>query len=252
MKIALCCPSYRRPEVKTLRYLPFCRVYVDHKEAPAYREKNPGAEIVECPEGVQGNVARVRNYILDQAFAQGFDACCLVDDDMRGMQFFEEYAGFAYEHKDLETEDFMPFLEDYTRLCSEWGLYLWGVNCNFDNLGFRHNAPFSTLSFIGGPFCVHLNNPIRYDERLSLKEDYDLFIQHCNINRGALRVNKFHYIVKQAENVGGCAAYRTNDREKAQFSLLQRKWGTRIVKTDKQSKREFDFNPIVSIPIRGL
>jgi len=252
VKIAVCCPSYRRPEVKTLRYLPFCKVYVDHKEAKAYREANPCAEIVECPEGVQGNVARIRNWILDQEFAAGADACCLVDDDMSGVKYFALVNGYGYENQDLETGDFMDFLERYTLLCAEWGLSLWGVNCNFDNLGYRHSAPFSTLSFIGGPFCVHLKNPIRYDEKFSLKEDYDLFLEHCNQNRGALRVNKFHYIVKQAENIGGCAAYRTNEKEKAQFELLQKKWGTKVVRADKQSKRAFDFNPLIFVPIKGI
>lgn len=252
MNISVCCPSYRRHEVQTLNYLPFCRVYVDRKEAEAYREKNPGAEIVECPGGVQGNVARIRNYILDQEFSRGADACCLVDDDMKSMQHFELQDGYGYQNMDLATADFMAFLEKHTMLCAEWGLYLWGVNCNFDNLGYRHSTPFSTLSFIGGPFCVHLNNPIRYDELFLLKEDYDLFLEHCRQNRGALRVNKYHYIVKQAENVGGCASYRTNEKEKAQFALLQQKWGAKIIRADRQSKRAFDFNPLVYVPIKGI
>ena len=37
MKISVCAPSYRRPKVLTLAYLPFCRVYVDPVEAAAYR-----------------------------------------------------------------------------------------------------------------------------------------------------------------------------------------------------------------------
>ena len=37
MKISVCAPSYRRPKVLTLAYLPFCRVYVDPAEAAAYR-----------------------------------------------------------------------------------------------------------------------------------------------------------------------------------------------------------------------
>ena len=32
MKISVCCPSYKRPIVKTLKYLPFCKVYVDDEE----------------------------------------------------------------------------------------------------------------------------------------------------------------------------------------------------------------------------
>ncbi len=32
MRIAVACPSYKRPKVKTLDYLPYCEVFVDGKE----------------------------------------------------------------------------------------------------------------------------------------------------------------------------------------------------------------------------
>lgn len=32
MKVSVCCPSYKRPRVETLDYIPYCRVYVDGKE----------------------------------------------------------------------------------------------------------------------------------------------------------------------------------------------------------------------------
>lgn len=41
MKIRVCVPSYRRPEVLTLRYLPFAAVYVDKSEEGVYRACNP-------------------------------------------------------------------------------------------------------------------------------------------------------------------------------------------------------------------
>ena len=252
MKISVCCPSYKRPKVETLEYLPFIKIYVDHKEAEEYKHENPEADIVECPEGVQGNVARIRNWILDREFEGGADVCCLVDDDMKCIKSFEVEDGFGYNEKMLETDEFMIFLEKYSLLCAEWGYYLWGINSNSDPMVYLHYTPFSTLSFIGGPFSVHLKNAIRYDERFRLKEDYDIFIEHCRQNRGVLRVNKYHYYVKQATNIGGCASYRTNNEEEKQFRLLQKKWGDDIVKSDKISKRGFDFNPIIHIPIKGI
>lgn len=252
MKIVVACPSYRRPKVETLEYLPYCRVYVDIKEAQEYIDNNKGADIVACPEGVQGNLCRVRNYMLDTEFTNGADAVCIIDDDMKGMARFEVRDGFGYEDIQLKTNDFMPFLEKYTLLCKEWGFYLWGVNCNSDKTAYRHYTPFSTISYIGGPFMVHLKNPMRFDEDLPLKEDYDITLQHCNEYRGVLRVNAYHYYVKQAKQAGGCATYRTNEKEKEQFLLLQRKWGGKIVKKDKGSRRSFDFNPIIHIPIKGV
>jgi hypothetical protein len=60
------------------------------------------------------------------------------------------------------------------------------------------------------------------------------------------------YDVKQAEQAGGCSTYRTSEREKEQFELLQRKWGSKIVRYDSSSKKGFDFNPIIKVPIRGV
>jgi hypothetical protein len=108
------------------------------------------------------------------------------------------------------------------------------------------------LQFIGGPFQAHLKNNIRYDESLSLKEDYDITLQHIKAYNGCLRINYACYDVKQAEQTGGCATYRNNTKESEQFELLQKKWGNSIIKTDKSSKRSFDFNPIIKVPLKGV
>lgn len=76
MNISICCPSYKRPEVKTLKYLPNCKIYIDETDKKEYVRQNPEANIIVCENGIQGNVARVRNYILDKEF-QGGGRCCL-------------------------------------------------------------------------------------------------------------------------------------------------------------------------------
>lgn len=257
MKISICSPSYNRPKVKTLEYLPFCRVYVDPAEYSRYKKENPGADIVMCRTGIQGNVARVRNYILDQEFGSGADAVLIVDDDMSGMGYHEQG-----ERHDLETADFMAFLEKYTVMAADIGAKMWGVNVNFDPQSYRVSGPFSTLSFIGGPFgCFLRGNECRYDESLPLKEDYDMTIQQLNRYRIVFRVNKFFYRVKQSKQSGGCAAIRNLENEMAQLLALQKKWGSRIVKfdtMDRNHKRKrgrcmtFDYNPLIRVPIRGI
>lgn len=145
-------------------------------------------------------------------------------------------------------------------MCNDLGFKLWGVNINKDALNYKHCLPFNTKAMILGPFCAHMRGTeIRYDERLPLKEDYDLAIQHLNKYRGILRLNKYHYICKQSVNPGGCATYRNYEREEQQLRLLQKKWGKDIVKQDKskmaKSKKEkvnIDYNPIVRVPIKGV
>lgn len=198
MKIVVCCPSYKRPKVETLKYLPFLKIYVDGSEYEEYRKTNKGFEdnIIRCEDGIQGNVARVRNYILDQEFKNGADAVCIVDDDLKGIYRYDvNYdTKYGYEKVKIEPDEFMDFLEKYTEMCDELGFKLWGVNCNSDALSYRHYSPISLISIILGPFSVHLKQEeIRYDEKLPLKEDYDLAIQHLNRYRGILRLNGYFY-----------------------------------------------------------
>ena len=264
MRISVNCPSYKRPKVETLAYLPFCKVWVCETEADAYRKANPGFEenIIPCKKGIQGNVSRIRNHILDTEFENGADVVCIIDDDMKKIGYYESEPGerFGYKQNVVPAEEFLGFIERYTRLCEEWGYKMWGININIDARSYQQNIPFSTLAFIGGPFaCFLRGNECRYDEALPLKEDYDMTLQNCNRYRGCLRVNKYHYVVKQAEQAGGCATYRNYAREEQQLYALRQKWGSRIVKIDKSNKGKtkkdkvrIDFNPIIKTPIKGV
>ena len=264
MRISVNCPSYKRPKVETLKYLPFCKVWVCETEAEAYRQANPGFEenIIPCKKGIQGNLCRIRNHILDTEFEAGADVVLIIDDDMKRIAYYESEIGnpYGYKRNNVETEDFLPFIEQYSRLCAEFGFKFWGLNCNKDARSYSQQIPFSTVAYIGGPFqCFLRGNECRYDEELPLKEDYDMTIQNCNKYRGCLRVNKYHYMVKQAEQPGGCATYRNYEREKQQLDALRKKWGSRIVKIDrsnkgksKKTKVNIDFNPIIKVPIKGI
>lgn len=256
MKISICCPSYRRPKkVETLTYIPNIRVYVDCEEYEEYVKYNPLVNIVSCPKGIQGNVCRVRNYIIKEELKNN-DAVCIVDDDMKGIYYWENNES----HK-LKTEDLDWFLEKYTIMAKDLGVYLWGINVNQDKQIYREYTPFGTVSYIGAPFMVFLKgNNCWFDERLSLKEDYDMTLQQLNKNRCVLRVNKFYYVVRQSQQAGGCAVYRNYQEEERQLNLLIKKWGKHIVKVDntnrshnlKRVKKKIDYNPIIRAPIRGV
>jgi len=263
-EIAICCPSYKRPYVETLKYLPFCKVYVAPEEYENYLEFNPKHKdnIVKCPKGIQGNVSRIRNYILDTEFENGADIVCIVDDDLKAIEHFEmsEDKTYAYEKVKVKTEEFVDFIYRYSMLCYQWGFKMWGVNINSDTMSFRHYTPFSTNSVVLGVFgCFLKGMECRYDEALPLKEDYDLFIQNCNKYRGVLRLNGYHYNCRQSEPKGGCTIYRNMEKEKEQFELLQKKWGSNIVRLDtsnkgrsKKNRKYIDYNPIIKISIKGI
>lgn len=263
MNISINCPSYKRPKVETLDYLPFCKVWVCETEYDNYVDANKKyqSNIISCKQGIQGNLCRIRNHILNTEFNNGVDAVCLIDDDMKAMNYFDKdfKSDFEYENYLLHTDNFIDFIINYSYLCEQFNFKLWGVNALSDPMAYRPYIPFSTTSYIGGPFSVHLKNPLRYDERLPLKEDYDLTLQHMNKYRGCLRVNKYHYNVKQNTQSGGCASYRNSEKEKEQLLLLIKKWGNKIVKIDNSNKGKTkkikmlaDINPIIKVPIKGI
>lgn len=246
MTVKFYSPSYRRPQRSiTQQIYPQVQLVVRESEADSYREN--GNTVVTCPDAAQGNVARIRNYILDNLSADA-DCIVLMDDDCSGVKTWQKQKAYLLQHEELQEA-----CEHWGQLCRDWGFHYWGVNCVPDKGAYREYTPFGTLQFIGGPFCAHLtSSSIRYDESLPLKEDYDISLQHIRTYGGCLRVNYAHYVVKQAEQVGGCATYRNRERERQQFFALQKKWGKDVIVRDKQSKRSFDFNPVLKVPIRGV
>jgi hypothetical protein len=256
MKISVNVPSYKRPKVETLEYLPFARIWIDSSEATAYKKINPKAEIVECRRGVQGNISRVRNHIIREEFKRGMDAVAIIDDDMRGVFYWE-----GMEKHLVERTQFMRFLEKFTLMAEDLGAKLWGVNVSFDKQFYREYTPFSMVSYIGSPFTVILKgNACWYDESLPLKEDYDMTLQQLNRYRKVLRINKYFYLVRQSSQEGGCSLYRNHKTEMEQLKALQRKWGSNIVRIDRndrnhqmvRSRVRTDYNPVIRAPIAGI
>ena len=259
MKISVCIPSYKRASQKiiTAEYLPFVKVYVDQSEIKEYQKSNPKIKFIACKKGIQGNISRVRNYILDTEFKAGADVVITLDDDIKFIGYYE-----SNKRQRLLSKDFMAFAYKYSSLCKDLGAHFWGININPDKQCYRENLPFSFLNFIGGPFqAVLKSNKCRYDERLPLKEDYDFTIQNLNKYRRVLRINRYFYEAKQSQQAGGCACYRNAETEESQFVELQKKWGSNIVKRDSCADRSHksikgrkmeDYNPVIRVPIKGV
>lgn len=254
MKIKICVPSYKRPDkVDTLRYLPGAHIYVGRSEFKTYKRNYPKANIVGIPDRYQGNLCRVRNKILDDN--RDIDVVCITDDDLKYIGCYEDNTRYMLENE----KEVLDFIRRYSILAYDLGVKLWGINVNDDKQCYREYSPFSMLSYIGGPFMCHLKTDLRFDERLPLKEDYDFTLQNLNKYRKVLRVNKYHYQVKQVKQIGGCSVGRNLNEEKRQFGILQKKWGSRIIQKDTGTQahrsrkiKTWDINPIMRVPIPGI
>lgn len=248
-------PSYQRGGalVDTAAYLPGVTMVVHEFEAAAYRKS--GHKVLACPDNLRGNIAKVRNWILDEN--RDCRGVVMVDDDCTGVFKWENQ-----KSRRLDADEVDELLEHGFAMAEQWGAYLWGMGMVFDKGAYRENTPFCTVRPVLGSFCgVRPGGGLRYDEAFKLKEDFDFYLQHLEKHRVVFRFNAYQYLVKHNKQTGGCAGYRTVREERAQFALLQEKWGSEIVRVDTgESKamvrggkeKAFDPNPWIVAPIAGV
>ena len=242
-------PSYKRCNgVKTHKLIENVIYCVAEFEADQYKKKGYNVQVI--PDKVQGNISRVRNYIVDQYIKK---EGLIVDDDIEA---FKRWTIVNDKPKAVNLDNIEEFIEFGFNHCKEFGARLWGLNIIGDKGSYREYSPFSLTNPISGAFMGFINNELRFDERIPLKEDYDYSIQNLNEYRKLLRFNHTFMVKRDHGNKGGCADYRTLNREVEQLKILQNKWGKGIVKNDTtqrgKKKKSFDINPILKIPIKGI
>lgn len=231
-------PSYKRAgEVKTRKWLKNCVLCVHEFEAEAYRERE-GGEIAVIPDSLRGNMARVRNWMLDYGFARD-PWVVMMDDDIKCVGYHERGQRIA-----VDEDYFFEFLADGYQMCEQLGARLWGVNVQDDPKFYNAFRPICVNVPILGPLSCHVQHPLRYDERLSLNEDYDMFLQQVHKYRVTLRFDKWFYMAAHlVGQKGGCTVYRNMAEERRQAEIMVRKWGSTVVRYS-----EGDLNPIVKVP----
>jgi len=243
-------PSYKRPgTVIAHHYMSELQYVICESQADDYRKHCPDKNLWVVPDSAQGNVCRVRNFILDN----GGPDLVMVDDDLKRIAMWSDTT-----IKKFTEQEAYAFIENAFIMCEEGDFHYWGLNCTARDRGqYQGYCPFSFKRFVGGPFCGHHHNECRYDESLSLKEDYDMTLQVLKRYRWLLRFNFAFYENDFHGKAGGCAAYRTMEREHQQFEMLQRKWGKDIVKKDtgmglRKKKGDPKIDPIIYPPIIGV
>ena len=249
MKFTIVSPSYNRAEsAQAQAYLPECQYVVHQFEKRAYQKA--GKDVIAIPDRLRGNIARVRNWILDH-----YNPVLMLDDDVVRFQRWNRQKMVK-----LSSDEAMEFIEHAFMLAKELGARLWGMNLLVDKAAYREHTPFAFRSVVLAPCHGHIDNKCRYDETLTLKEDYDMSLQVLNRYRRTLRFNAYMYACDHFNTEGGCASYRTMARERSMFKRFQQKWGSDIVRVDRMGGQgnlsnktnEWDINPIVRVPIRGV
>lgn len=84
----------------------------------------------------------------------------------------------------------------------------------------------TTDQFILGDFFVADSSPVRFEPRMSLKEDYDFTCEHLAKHGQVLRCNRLFIRAIHETNAGGAVSERDDagDREREMIKILKEKW----------------------------
>lgn len=240
MNIKYVSPSYKRPNgCLVLKFLSKIKVYVTPEEYPLYCKNNPGFEdrIVACPEGVQGNgKSKCMNWMLDTLWDDDTDAIIMMDDDISGMMKHIKNK----KDEQITEDEYYELVENWVRLAKEWNCGIFALSPSSDPLVYDEFAPFRLHSYCDGQvtgWCQ--KNELRYDEELTIKEDVDFALQNWKKYHKCLRIEKYYPRSKAfGDNDGGCNVFRSEEEEKRQFNMMQKKWGTTIIRPNKPTAKK--------------
>jgi len=238
----VCIPSYKREKIaKTQRLFSPDKVIiaVGMDEVEKYKkELGEEYEYLGIPKERNGNIAKARNFILENA---GTDYILMMDDDVDSLGYFENG-----EKKKFTKDEIDEFIVNGFNMAIGLNVKLWGINMTADRMAYREYSPISFQTPILGTFSGIIKTNLRYDEELYLKEDYDFFLQHLQRDHKILRFNKYHYNTIHLTIPGGCANYRTMQEEKRQAEILKKRWGDKVVKIKNTT------NPTIYSPYKGI
>jgi len=210
-------------------------------EERKYRDIEKG-KIVVIPDNLQGNISKVRNWILDH---EKDPEIVMMDDDVSEIGYYEDEG----RNHPMKPGEIMEFLRSGYRMVKELGeVRLWGVNLQMDPKFYKEFNPFCFLNPILGTFSCHLNPELRYDEDVFMFEDYDFFLRTIVKYRKIFRFNKYHYKADHVNTSGGCNSYRLSEYERSQANLMMKRWGKKVFKINFRRS----VYPIVKVPLKGV
>ena len=184
--------------------------YVGDGEAADYRYAG-AKNVVEA-----GGLSASRNRALDVAFSMGM-VCAQLDDDLTAV----DWCGDGITKHRITLERAIGLVQ--AGLGN--GAYFAGAAAT-DNAFFMPKkdgkpVPISDHVLIVSSFSCVAPNPLRFDEGMRLKEDFDMTIRHLKQFGKVARVNTVLAGFQHRTNLGGAVQYRTTEAEMEAIAYLQ-------------------------------
>lgn len=195
----------------------FC---VKNGEGDLYRE-NGCKNVYET-----GKLVESRNFALQHAYDKGV-YCVQLSDDFKKARFNTNFSEKADIHLDEAIEVLLKVAQE-----SKYNLI--GIPPTGNDFFAKSMTAINT--FCIGDCFVAKPTLIRFDEKLTLKEDYDFTLQHIQ-NGGVMRYQKFIFEFSHYTNKGGAVSYRNEAEETINIDYLKSKWGN-IIRDNPKRKNE--------------
>lgn len=164
-----------------------------------------------------GSLMQSRNWALEHAF-DNKQICVQLSDDIKSVKLNPHVASGKKEAVSLDHA-IKVMVEKLTAVT---GLRLLGIPPT-SNAFFAKSILSKNTFCIGDALFVKPSEP-RFDNNLSLKEDYDFTLQHIDRYGLTARYQRFLWDFQHYSNAGGAVAYRDEAREQKNINYLLRKW----------------------------
>jgi hypothetical protein len=203
--------------------------HVPYDQEADYRAAGASA----TDEGSNINVTFARNIALRKAF-QFHLPCLQMDDDLKRVMRLP-----GPHQKGTWTEDpnqILALLDEWCSVVHSSPYLLGGVpptnNHFFASGGIRTNV------FCSSPLWLVKPTPLRLDTNLKTKFDYDYTLQHIREYGGVTRVEWLVCDFDFGTMAGGHVGTRNLEGEHQAVRYLQKKWGSKIVRTHPRREGE--------------
>lgn len=208
--------SSKRPErvAAMNQHAPMATWFVGKGEKQHYLNAG-AANVIES-----GKLCESRNAALQQAFQMNLP-CLQLSDDLKKIK---------KAHSKTQTEEvkLLNCVKEMASTGQKFGAKLCGVAPTSNPFFYNPEKPFKNKAFIVGDMILVFPSDLRFDENMSLKEDYDFTLSHLRKYGKVLRFDNILAEFMHRSNKGGAVAYRTSDMEKKNIEYLKKKWGNAI------------------------
>lgn len=221
-----------RSRVKTItthKLLPdWVEVVVPQGQKEAYKAQIPN-DIITTPDDIIG-LGRLRNWCLD-AFSE--ETVIMIDDDIT-----HAYALTQKKARNLRPNELAEVLINTAVMAKDADCAVFGFN-QTDIRKYSGCEPFKLCTWVGGIIGVIGRGHRFKDDKF--KVDIDFCLQSLLAERIIWVDNRYYFLQKRDNNLGGNSEFRTAEGFRASVDSLKAKWGKYINVNEKAGSSQIEI-----------